>query len=144
MYWIYWPSPRAHRARGHGPIHSDYPCIELICIRSDTNASGVTTELFHLFWLLLANNEAMSREANAGKKRGKYSGGCIGSPIDPLEESGDLSASFTKTYFYFLEHKNIFLILPSHQSGRAVSLIARTSFTIDLLCCHEVATIDKI
>ena len=29
------------------PIHSDYPCIELICIHSDTNASGDITDLYH-------------------------------------------------------------------------------------------------
>ena len=29
------------------PIHSDYSCIELICIHSDTNASSDTTDLYH-------------------------------------------------------------------------------------------------
>ena len=78
----------------------------------------------------------MSR-ANAGKKRGKYSGGCIGSTIHLM--SLGIYQHYKATC---LEHKNVFLILPSHQSGRAVSLIARTSFTIDL-CCHEVAMVDK-
>ena len=28
-------------------IHSDFPCIELIFIHSDTNASSDTTDLYH-------------------------------------------------------------------------------------------------